>query len=137
MDVRRMVSMLAAIALVCGLLVSGALAADPIKIAQVVGVTGPLEAYAKQSVNGFQLGLEYATKGTMKVLDRPLKVIIKDTQGKPEVGKQMLTEAFKDDKADLAVGGVSSAVALAMLPVAKEFKKILIVEPAVADSITG
>jgi branched-chain amino acid transport system substrate-binding protein len=35
------------------------------------------------------------------------------------------------------VGGVSSAVALAMLPVAEEFKKILIVEPAVADSITG
>jgi branched-chain amino acid transport system substrate-binding protein len=28
-------------------------------------------------------------------------------------------------------------VALAMLPVAEEYKKILLVEPAVADSITG
>ncbi|MFH0788071.1 MAG: substrate-binding domain-containing protein [Pseudomonadota bacterium] len=114
-----------------------AMAAEPIKIAQVVGATGALEAYAKQSINGFQLGLEYATKGSMKILDRPIKIIIKDTQGKPDVGKQMLTEAFKDDKVDLAVGGVSSAVALAMLPVAKEFKKVFLVEPAVADSITG
>src|ERR1019366_7320355 len=45
--------------------------------------------------------------------------------------------AFADDKADLAVGPTSSGVALAMLPVAEEYKKILIVEPAVADSITG
>jgi branched-chain amino acid transport system substrate-binding protein len=83
------------------------------------------------------MGLEYATKGSMKVLNRPIQVITKDTQGKPDVGKQMLTEAFKDDKVDLAVGGVSSAVAKAMLPVAEEFKKVFIVEPAVADSITG
>jgi len=111
--------------------------AEPIKIAQVVGQTGALEVYAKQSITGFQLGLEYATKGSMEVLGRPIQVIIKDTQGKPDVGKQMLTEAYKDDKVDLAVGGVSSAVAKAMLPVAEEFKKIFIVEPAVADSITG
>ncbi|MBI5603045.1 MAG: substrate-binding domain-containing protein [Deltaproteobacteria bacterium] len=132
-----MLTVLVAVSLALGAGLGGAIAAEPIKIVQVVDLTGPLEAYAKQSVNGFQLGLEYATKGSMKVLDRPIKVIIKDTQFKPDVGKQMLTEAFKDDKADIAVGGVFSAVAMAMLPVAKEFKKILIVEPAVADSITG
>lgn len=114
-----------------------ALAADPIKIARVVGITGPYEAYTKQSLTGFEMGLEYATKGTNKILGRPVELIIKDTHLKPDTGKQLLTEAFKDDKCDLAVGGVSSAVALAMLPVAEEFKKVLIVEPAVADSITG
>lgn len=137
MGVRKMGGILLAVGLVVGGLGTGAMGADPIKIAQVVGVTGFLEAYAKQSMTGFQMGLEYGTKGTMKVLDRPIQVITKDTQAKPEVGKQMLAEAFKDDKADLAVGGVSSPVAKAMLPVAEEFKKILIVEPAVADSITG
>ena len=71
------------------------------------------------------------------VLGRPIQVIIKDTQLKPDRGKQLLTEAYKDDQVDLAVGPVSSAVGLAMLPVAQEFKKILLVEPAVADSITG
>lgn len=44
------------------------LAAEPIKIAQVVGVTGPYEAYTKQSITGFKMGLEYATKGTFEVL---------------------------------------------------------------------
>ncbi|MFO7599355.1 MAG: ABC transporter substrate-binding protein, partial [Candidatus Desulfacyla sp.] len=137
MDARKAAGVLLAVGLVLGGLGTGATAADPIKIAQVVSVTGPLEVYAKQSTTGFEMGLEYATKGTMKVLGRPIQVITKDTQGKPDVGKQMLTEAFKDDQVDLAVGGVSSAVAKAMLPVAEEFKKVLIVEPAVADSITG
>ena len=137
MGAKKMWGVLLAVFLVLSGLMSGAMGAEPIKIAQVVGLTGFLEAYAKQSINGFQLGLEYATKGTMKLLDRPIQIITKDTQAKPEVGKQMLAEAFKDDKADLAVGGVSSPVAKAMLPVAEEFKKILIVEPAVADSITG
>ncbi|MBI4768565.1 MAG: substrate-binding domain-containing protein [Deltaproteobacteria bacterium] len=137
MDLKKMFFIFMAFMLLLGLGSISLMAAEPIKIVQVAGVTGALEVYAKQSVTGFQMGLEYATKGTMKVLGRPITVIVKDTQGKPEVGKQMLTEAFKDDKADLAVGGVSSAVALAMLPVAQEFKKVLIVEPAVADSITG
>jgi branched-chain amino acid transport system substrate-binding protein len=116
---------------------SSAWAAEPIKIAQVVGVSGPYEAYTKQSIAGFKMGLEYATKGSFQVLGRPIEVIIKDTQLKPDMGKQLLAEAYKDDNVDLAVGPVSSGVALAMLPVAKEFKKILLVEPAVADSITG
>jgi branched-chain amino acid transport system substrate-binding protein len=112
-------------------------AEEPIKITHLACLTGPYEAYAKQAVEGFKLGLEYATGNTFKVLDRPIEVIVKDTQMKPEMGKQLLTAAFQDDQVDIAVGPVSSAVAMACLPVAEEFKKILVVEPAVADSITG
>lgn len=112
-------------------------AADTLKIAHVYDKTGPLEAYAKQSSTGLMLGLEYLTGGTLEVAGKKLQVIEKDTQGKPDVGKAMLAEAFGDDDADIAVGPVSSGVALAMLPVAQEFGKVLVVEPAVADSITG
>jgi branched-chain amino acid transport system substrate-binding protein len=111
--------------------------AQDIRIAHVYGKTGPLEAYAKQSDIGFKMGLEYATGGTMEVLGRKIVVIEKDTQNKPDVGKAQLEAAFGDDKADIAVGPVNSGVAVAMLPVAAEYKKILLVEPAVADSITG
>jgi branched-chain amino acid transport system substrate-binding protein len=115
-----------------------ALAADkPIKIALIADKTGILEAYAKQTVVGFALGLEYATGGTMAVAGHKLVVIEKDSQFRPDVGRTLLNEAYNDDHADIAVGGTSSAVALAMLPVAEEYKKILLVEPAVADSITG
>jgi branched-chain amino acid transport system substrate-binding protein len=108
-----------------------------IKIAHIMGKTGALEAYAKQSAVGFMMGLDYATGGTMTVAGRKLVVIEKDDQGKPDLGKNLLTAAYADDKVDIAVGTTSSGVALAMLPVAEEFKKILLVEPAVADSITG
>ncbi|QIZ82525.1 substrate-binding domain-containing protein [Thalassovita gelatinovora] len=108
-----------------------------IKIAHVYGKTGPYEAYAKQSHDGLMMGLEYATGGSMEINGEKIVVIEKDTQLKPENGKALLEEAYGDDEVDLAVGPVSSGVALAMLPVAEEYEKVLIVEPAVADSITG
>ena len=108
-----------------------------IRIALIASKTGPLEAYAKQTIVGFNMGLDYATGGTMMVAGRKLVVIEKDDQGKPDVGKAALAAAYADDKVDIAVGPTASPVALAMLPVAEEYKKILLVEPAVADSITG
>lgn len=108
-----------------------------IKIAHVYSKTGPLEAYGKQTAIGLAMGLDYATNGTMTVGGKKLVVIEKDDQGKPDVGKSLLAAAYGDDKADIAVGPTSSGVALALLPVAEEYKKILLVEPAVADSITG
>jgi len=108
-----------------------------IKIAHVYDKTGVLEAYAKQTQAGLMMGLEYATKGSMTVLGRKLVVIEKDSQFKPDVGKAQLAAAYGDDKVDIAVGPTGSGVALAMLPVAEEYKKILLVEPAVADAITG
>jgi branched-chain amino acid transport system substrate-binding protein len=110
---------------------------NEIRIAHIHSKTGPLEAYGKQTATGFMMGLEYATGGTMMVAGKKLVVIEKDDQGKPDLGKNLLAQAYGDDKADIAVGPTSSGVALAMLPVAEEFKKILLVEPAVADSITG
>jgi len=119
------------------LIAIGAAQAQDIKIAHVYGKTGPLEAYAKQSHTGLMLGLEYLTGGSMTINGRKIVVIEKDTQNKPDVGKAQLAAAFGDDKADLAIGPVNSGIGVAMLPVAQEYKKILVVEPAVADSITG
>jgi branched-chain amino acid transport system substrate-binding protein len=115
-----------------------ALAAGPdLKIALIAGKTGPLEAYAKETETGFMLGLEYLTGGKMEIGGRKIKVIVKDDQSKPDLGRTLLAEAYGDDKVDIAVGTSSSGSAIAMLPVAKEYKKVLIVEPAVADAITG
>jgi branched-chain amino acid transport system substrate-binding protein len=130
----RLKSLALAAALVAS---AGAASADDLKIALIRGLTGPLQAYAKQTETGFMMGLEYATKGTMEVDGRKIVVITKDDQSKPDVAKTALAEAYEDDGVDIAVGTSSSAAALAMLPVAEEHKKILVVEPAVADDITG
>jgi branched-chain amino acid transport system substrate-binding protein len=123
----------AAAALCC----ATSLHAKDIKIAHVYDKTGALEAYAKQTQAGLLMGLDYATNGTMQVNGNKLVLIEKDTQGKPDVAKSLLAAAYSDDKAAIAIGPTSSGVALAMLPVAEEYKKILLVEPAVADAITG
>ncbi|CAJ93354.1 ABC-type branched-chain amino acid transport system, periplasmic component [Cupriavidus necator] len=126
-----------ALVMAAGLLAAGTALAKDIRIAHVYDKTGALEAYAKQTQTGLMMGLEYATNGTMTVNGNKLVVIEKDTQGKPDVAKAQLAAAYSDDRADIAVGPTSSGTALAMLPVAEEYKKVLLVEPAVADSITG
>jgi branched-chain amino acid transport system substrate-binding protein len=111
--------------------------AKPVKVALIEDKTGPLEAYAKQEITGLRLGIEYATHGSGVVAGRKIEIIEKDSQTKPDVGRNLLAEAYGDDDAELAIGGTSSAVALAMLPVAQDSRKVLIVSAAVADSITG
>ena len=126
----------AVLAVALGAGATPALAKD-IKVCLIAGKTGALEAYAKQTEVGFMMGLEFLTKNTMQVGSDKLVVIVKDDQLKPDRGKTLLEECYGDDKADLAVGTTGSPIALAMLPVAEEAKKVLIVEPAVANSITG
>lgn len=113
------------------------MAADPIKIGILQGLSGPYEIYGKAEVTGFKMGLEFFTNGTNKIIGRDVELIVEDTQLKAARAKMLLTKLYNDDKVDLAVGPTSSGVALAILPVARDFKKILIVEPAVADAITG
>jgi len=124
---------------VWALAATGATAANAadLKIALIYSKTGPLEAYAKQTETGLNLGFEYLTHGTMMLDGRKIVIIPKDDQGKPDVAKSLLEQAYADDNVDLAIGTTSSGATLAMLPVAEDAKKILLVEPAVADSITG
>lgn len=119
-------------------LASPAVAQDPIKIAVVQGMSGSsLEAFSRQSLTGFEMGIEYATGGTNEIDGRPIEIIVKDTQFKPDVARAVLAEAYGDDDVLLAVGATSSGVTLGMLPIAEEYEKLLIVEPAVADGLTG
>jgi len=135
-----MTRLMAGLALVGALLAGGATqaeAAPDLKIALIYSKTGPLEAYAKQTETGLMLGLEFLTGGTMTLDGRKIVVLPKDDQGKPDLAKSLLEQAYADDKVDLAIGATSSGATLAMLPVAEDAGKVLIVEPAVADSITG
>ena len=122
-----------------GLSITGAARAeDPVKIALVHGMSGSaLEAFSKQSQTGFELGIEYATGGTNMIKGHPVEIIHKDTQFKPDMARAALEEAYGDDDVLLAVGATSSGVTMSMLPIAEEYEKLLIVEPAVADGLTG
>ncbi len=108
-----------------------------IKIGVLASLTGALESYGKQTQKGFELGIEYATDGTMEVAGKKIEIIYEDTETKPEVAVQKATKLLEEDKVDFLVGSSSSGDTLAVLPLAEEYEKIMVVEPAVADSITG
>ena len=115
--------LLAALALTGAVIAAqpGAAQEDPVKIAIVHGLSGsPLATYSEQTTNGFKLGMEYATKGTMEIKGHKIEIIEKDTQFKPDVARSMLAQAYGDDDALFAVGGTSSGVTTALLPIAAE-----------------
>ncbi|WP_156453011.1 substrate-binding domain-containing protein [Polycladidibacter stylochi] len=125
-------------AMAMGALVQVTQAAQPIKIALIHGLSGSsFEVFSKQMHTGFEMGIEYATNGTNAVKGRPIEIIKKDSQFKPDVARAMLAEAYGDDEVLLAIGGTSSGVTKSLLPIAEEYERILLVEPAVADTLTG
>ena len=72
--------------------------AGTIKIGVLASLTGALESYGKQTKQGFELGLEYATDGTMEVAGKKIEVVFEDTETKPEVAVQKATKLLEDDK---------------------------------------
>ncbi|MGE5632466.1 MAG: substrate-binding domain-containing protein [Caulobacteraceae bacterium] len=108
-----------------------------VKVGIVTSKTGALQAYGEQMIRGFQMGLECGTKGTGKVGDTEVQLIIEDSENKPEVAKQKAVKLLEEDKIDILVGCASSSDALAIVPLAEEYQKVMVVEPAVADAITG
>ncbi len=116
---------------------TGGSSSNPITIGVVTTLTGALAAYGQEWQRGFKIGLEYATNGTDEVDGHKINVIWKDDNDQPN---QAVTDAktlFSNDKIDILAGGVNSASAIAMEPLAKRYKSVYVVGPAVADSITG
>lgn len=110
---------------------------DTIKIGVLISATGALETYGAMTERGFKLGIEYATEGTMEVAGKKIEYIFEDTETDPTTARQKALKLLEDDEVDFLVGSSSSGDTLAVTPLAEEYEKIMVVEPAAADSITG
>lgn len=113
-----------------------AVSAEPFRVAHVTDFSGPLGAYAQQLATGLEMGFEYATQGKGEVAGRKIEVLVKDSQGDPARARALVEEAYAEDDAHIVVGPVASGVALATLPIAEEYERIIMPE-GVADAITG
>lgn len=110
---------------------------EPIKIGGITSLSGALQDYGQQMQRGFELGLEYATNGTMEVAGRKIEVIWEDTTTVPDVARERAIKLLDQDKVDILAGLASSSDAAAVLELAEEFKRILVIDPAAADFLTG
>lgn len=112
-------------------------AGEPIKIGVVTSRSGVFQEWGTEELRGLELGLEFATNGTNKVLDREIKLIIEDDTSKPDVGVQKAVKLLAETKVDILTGAISSAVAMAIQAKMGEYKKPYIISAASADQITG
>jgi ABC-type branched-subunit amino acid transport system ATPase component/ABC-type branched-subunit amino acid transport system substrate-binding protein len=110
---------------------------DSIKIGVITTKVGALDYYGTMQTRGLQLGIEYATEGSLQVAGVPIELIIEEDSGDPTTGSRKARELIEQRGVDILQGGVSSATAILLAGVAEEYRRVLVVEPAAADSITG
>jgi branched-chain amino acid transport system substrate-binding protein len=113
-------------------------AQKPLVIGMINSRTGALSYYGDMLEKGFAIGMDYFTKGTNKIENREIKVIIEDDGGDANKAVEAARKLVQQDGAEILVGTPSSASALAIAAVNdKELKKIFVVEPAASSALTG
>lgn len=109
---------------------------SPVKVGIIYSRTGALKDFGAEYIQGFKLGLKYATNGTNTVNGHQLQVTIADDQTNPAtavaLGKQLIGSGFK-----IIAGSTSSGVALQMAPLADQNNVLFISGAAASDAITG
>jgi branched-chain amino acid transport system substrate-binding protein len=111
--------------------------AQAIKIGVLTTKAGPMDYYGTMQVRGLELGIEYATDGSGHVAGRPIELIIEDDAGDPTTAGRKARELIEQQGVHILQGCVSSAATLVVAGIAEEYQRLLLVDPAAADSITG
>ena len=111
--------------------------AQPIKIGVVTTRVGSLDYYGTMQVRGLELGIDYATQGSRQVAGRPIELIVEDDAGDTTTAGRKARELIEQQEVHILQGCVSSAATIVVAGIAEEYRRLLLVEPAAADSITG
>jgi branched-chain amino acid transport system substrate-binding protein len=108
---------------------------EPIKIGVLNAITGPL------AVNGTEIneGISFYWQDEManQVAGRSVKLIVDDSEGKPDVGLTKARKLVESDKVTVILGPVSSAVAVAMRDYVHERRVPTIITQATANQLTA
>jgi branched-chain amino acid transport system substrate-binding protein len=110
---------------------------QPVKIGVLTTKTGSMDYYGTMQVRGLELGIEYATKGSWQVSDRAIELLIEDDAGDPATAGRKARELIEQQAVDILQGCCSSAATIVVAGIAEEYRRVLLVDPAAADSITG
>lgn len=131
---RRQIIKIGAMALLGGLAGSVANAADTITI-------GDMNAYTRlANVAGpYKQGLDLGIKeinAAGGVLGKQLKVVSRDTQGKPGVAIKIAEEMISRDGAVMIIGTTFSHIGIALASYAKKHKVVYLASGPLADAVT-
>lgn len=109
-----------------------AAAAEPYNLGVALGFTGTGTLYSKDQMEGVQLAVEEINAKGGFLGKHPIKVYQRDTQTKPDVGVREVKDLILRDKVRAVINDYSSAVAIAVKPICREYKTLHI--PAISNS---
>lgn len=111
-------------------------AAEPVDVALITSTTGPLAAYGKTFIEGFEAGLDHATDGTGIVDGMEIVVEYIDDGGDTDRAVASARDVIGQGYTILT-GTASSGIALSLAEQAEQNKVLYISGPAAADAISG
>jgi branched-chain amino acid transport system substrate-binding protein len=128
-----------AIVIVCSLILLGGLiglnssmAAEPYHLGVNLAITGTGALYCKDGTDAIKLAVNEINAEGGFLGKHPIKLFIRDTHTKPDVGVREAKDLILRDKVRCILGSYSSAVAAAFKPVCQEYKVLHI--PAISNS---
>lgn len=113
-----------------------ALAADTVNIVNIDPLSGPMKDVGDRSVQGYQFAID-EINAAGGLLGKQIKLIIEDSQMKPDVAARKAIRAIMEDKAQFILSLTSTAVAQALMDVAEKNKVIFTTLGAESDFLTG
>jgi len=112
-------------------------AGEPLKIGLLTDKSAVLQLYGVELENGLNLGLDYATDGTMEVAGRPIEIVVRDYANDPDLAATQARELIEVEGVEILVGAPSSGVTQGLVSIAAEYGVILMAGPAADPRITG
>jgi branched-chain amino acid transport system substrate-binding protein len=115
---------------------TGAKAAEPYHLGVALGLTGTGALYSADQVEAIKLAVEEINAKGGFLGRHKIELFIRDTQTKPDVGVREVKDLILRDKIKAVINDYSSAVALAVKPIAQEYKVLHIAAISNSENIT-
>jgi len=122
--------------LLSGILLTGALAQEPLRIGIISPASGNYADHGLMERLGMIMAAdEFNAKGG--VLGRKVKLVVEDSETDPSVASRKLRRLVEVEKIKFFLGGVSSSVAVAVGEVAQRYGVLFFATNQNSDTITG
>ncbi len=115
---------------------SGSYAAETYNLGVALGFTGTGTLYSKDQLEGIQLAVDEINAKGGFLKKNPVKIFQQDTQTKPDVGVRAVKDLILRDKVRAVINDYSSAVAVAVKPICREYKVLHIAAISNSENIT-
>lgn len=116
--------------------ITGARAAEPYNLGVALGLTGAGALYSADGVAGIKLAVEEINAKGGFLGQHKIELFIRDSQTKPDVGVREVKDLILRDKIRAVINDYSSAVAMAVKPIAQEYKVLHIASISNSENIT-